>query len=70
MSNTTMTREQIEGEIRALDQLMRANDYIGTKIAMGRATKEEYAEEIAKSEEWAERKNELQAMLDEMDAEE
>nr|DAG14597.1 MAG TPA: hypothetical protein [Caudoviricetes sp.] len=66
MSNTTMTREQIEGEIRALDQLMRSHDYIGTKIAMGRATKEEYAEEIAKSEEWAKRKNELQAMLDEM----
>lgn len=70
MSNTTMTREQIEEEIRNLDQLMRTNDYIGTKIAMGRATKEEYAEEIAKSEEWAERKNELQAMLDEMNAEE
>ena len=34
MSNTTMTREQIEEEIRNLDQLMRANDYIGTKIAM------------------------------------
>lgn len=66
MSNTEMTREQIDEEIRNLDQLMRGNDYIGTKIAMGRATKEEYAEEIAKSEEWAQRKNELQAMLDEM----
>ena len=66
MSNTEMTREQIKEEIRNLDQLMKANDYIGTKIAMGRATKEEYAEEIAKSEEWAQRKNELQAMLDEM----
>ena len=54
MSNTTMTREQIEEEIRNLDQLMKANDYIGTKIAMGRATNEEYAEEIAKTEEWAE----------------
>lgn len=70
MSNTTMIKEQIEEEIRNLDQLMRTNDYIGTKIAMGRATKEEYAEEIAKSEEWAERKNELQAMLDEMNVEE
>lgn len=62
-----MTREQIEAEIRGLDQLMRNNDYIGTKIAMGRATREEYAEEIAKSEEWAQRKNELQAMLSMMD---
>ena len=39
--NENMTREQIEAEIRAVDQLMKANDYIGTKIAMGRATKEE-----------------------------
>ena len=58
-----MNRKQIEEEIRGLDQLMRSNDYIGIKIAMGRATKEEYAEEIAKSEEWAKRKSELQAML-------
>jgi len=59
-----MTREQIEQEIRSLNQLMRVNDYIGIKIAMGRATKEEYAEEIAKSEEMAKRKNELEAMLE------
>ena len=62
-----MTREQIEAEIRGLDQLMRANDYIGTKIAMGRATIEEYAEEIAESDRMAARKNELNAMLKEMD---
>lgn len=66
--STTMTREQIEAEIRGLDQLMRENDYIGIKIAMGRAYKEQYAAEIAKSEEWAQRKNELMAMLQEMDA--
>lgn len=58
-----MKREKIEAEIRGLDQLMRENDYIGIKIAMGRATKEEYAEEIAKSEEWAQRKSKLQALL-------
>ena len=57
-------KKQIEEEIRNLDQLMKANDYIGIKIAMGRATREEYAEEIAKSEEWAQRKSELQALLD------
>lgn len=61
------TREQIEAEIRGLDQLMREKDYIGTKIAMGRATIEEYAEEIAESERMAARKNELNAMLKEMD---
>ncbi len=68
--NENMTREQIEAEIRALDQLMKANDYIGTKIAMGRATKEEYAKEIAESEKMAERKNELEAMLENLNDEE
>lgn len=62
-----MTREQIEAEIRGLDQLMRANDYIGTKIAMGRATVDDYAKEIAESDKMAARKNELAAMLKEMD---
>ena len=68
--NGNMTREQIEAEIRAVDQLMKANDYIGTKIAMGRATKEEYAKEIAESEKLAERKNELEAMLENLNNEE
>lgn len=68
--NGNMTREQIEAEIRAVDQLMKANDYIGTKIAMGRATKEEYAKEIAESEKLAERKNELEAMLENLNDEE
>ena len=68
--NENMTREQIEAEIRAVDQLMKANDYIGTKIAMGRATKEEYAKEIAESEKLAERKNELEAMLESLNNEE
>lgn len=64
-----MTREQIEAEIRGLDQLMREKDYIGTKIAMGRATREEYAEEIAESERMAAMKNELMDMLKQMDEE-
>lgn len=64
-----MTREQIEAEIRALDALMREKDYIGIKIAMGRATVEEYAKEIAESDRMAERKNELMAMLKQMDEE-
>ena len=68
--NENMTREQIEAEIRAVDQLMKANDYIGTKIAMGRATKEEYAKDIAESEKLAERKNELEAMLENLNNEE
>ena len=68
--NENMTREQIEAEIRAVDQLMKANDYIGTKIAMGRATQEEYAKDIAESEKLAERKNELEAMLENLNNEE
>lgn len=56
-------REEIMAEINALDQLMRAQDYIGIKIAMGRTTKEDYAEEIAQSEQWAQRKSELENML-------
>ncbi|MCD8286169.1 MAG: hypothetical protein LUD50_02955 [Clostridia bacterium] len=62
-----MTREQIEAEINGLDQLMAANDYIGIKIAMGRATVEEYKEQIQKSNDMAARKDELKAMLEEMD---
>lgn len=64
-----MTREQIEAEIRGLDQLMKEKDYIGIKIAMGRATVEEYAEEIAESNNMAARKSELRAMLKQMDEE-
>ncbi len=64
-----MTREQIEAEIRGLDQLMKEKDYIGIKIAMGRATVEEYAEEIAESNSMAARKKELTAMLKQMDEE-
>ncbi len=61
------TREEIESEIRGLQQLMATHDYIGTKIAMGRATREEYAEQIAQSEEWAQRVDELRKELDELE---
>lgn len=67
MSETTRTREEIESEIRGLEQLMKSHDYIGTKIAMGRATREEYAEQIAQSEEWAQRVDELRKELDELE---
>ena len=63
--NKQQQRNEIMAEINALDQLMRNQDYIGIKIAMGRATKEDYAEEIAQSEQWAQRKNELENMLKE-----
>ena len=68
MANEQRSREEIEAEIRGLEQLMRSHDYIGTKIAMGRATREEYADEIAQSEEWAQRVDELRKELEELDA--
>ena len=55
--------QEILSEISALDHLLQEQDYIGVKIAMGRATKEDYADEIAKSEQWAQRKNELEDEL-------
>lgn len=58
-------RQELIAEINALDELMQAQDYIGIKIAMGRANKEDYAEEIAQSEQWAQRKSELENMLKE-----
>ena len=64
MDENQQKREEIQAKINALDQLMRAQDYIGIKIAMGRATKEDYADEIAKSEQWAQRKSELSEELE------
>lgn len=49
---------QIEKEFNQLD-------YIGIKIATGRATAAEYAEEIARMEELAAEKNEIMAELEE-----
>lgn len=50
---------QIEEEFRKLD-------YIGVKIATGRATVAEYAQEIARMEELAEEKNEIMSELAEL----
>lgn len=51
---------QIEEEFRQLD-------YIGIKIATGRATVAEYAQEIARMEELAAEKNEIMSELEEND---
>ena len=45
-----------------------AQDYIGVKIAEGRATVADYAEEIAHADEWATKIRELREELEEMDA--
>ena len=49
--------------IKELKQLLKDYDYIGTKIATGRATREEYATEIAQMTVGADEINELEARL-------
>lgn len=50
-----------------IDEEFRRLDYIGIKIATGRATVAEYAQEIARMEELAEEKNKIMAELVEND---
>ena len=64
----TRTREEILAEINGYEQLLKAQDYIGVKIAEGRATVADYAEEIAQADEWAAKIRELREELEEMDA--
>ena len=54
-----MTQQEIMDAIQRqkeiiLDReaLLRSRDYIGVKIAMGVATKKDYSEEIAETEQW------------------
>ena len=47
-----------------LEAWLSDHDYIGTKIATGRATVEEYATEIAEMNEKAERINEIDRLLE------
>lgn len=47
-----------------LESWLKAHDYIGTKIATGRATVEEYATEIEEMTEKAERINEIDRLLE------
>lgn len=75
-----MTREEIVERISALESLkldrealLASKDYIASKIAEGRATREEYADVIAQKVQWAAEVNAateeiatLQAQLDEM----
>lgn len=49
-----------ELRIAELKNLLASYDYIGIKIATGRATIEEYAEQIAQMTKWAEEINELE----------
>ena len=58
-----MRRQALQMEKAELEAWLSAHDYIGVKIATGRATIDDYAVEIALMTEKAERINEIDAML-------
>lgn len=56
-------KDKLIEEKSKLEAWLKNHDYIGTKIATGRATVEEYATEIEEMTEKAERINEINALL-------
>jgi hypothetical protein len=56
-------REQLTAELAELKNWLADHDYIGTKIATGRATKEEYADIIAEMNVKADRIDEINKQL-------
>ena len=67
--NTRKKKELAEPRIAELKKLLKSYDYIGVKIATGRATREEYAKEIAQMTEWANEINELEQCKAEVESE-
>ena len=59
-----LRRQALQTEKAELEAWLKAHDYIGTKIATGRATIEEYAIEIEEMTEKANRINEIEAILE------
>ena len=58
-----LRKQVLQLEKATLETWLREHDYIGTKIATGRATIEEYASEIAEMSEKASRINEIDREL-------
>ena len=58
------TKQELLSEKSQLETWLKDHDYIGTKIATGRATVEEYATEIEEMTEKAERINEIDRLLE------
>ena len=58
-----LRRQALAEEKTQLESWLKDHDYIGTKIATGRATVEEYASEIAEMSEKANRINEIDREL-------
>ena len=59
-----MIRQSLQSEKAELEAWLSAHDYIGVKIATGRATIEEYAIEIEEMTEKANRINEINELLE------
>jgi hypothetical protein len=58
-----LTNETLREERDGIIEELRKYDYIGTKIATGRATKEEYTDIIEQQIAWANRINEIDILL-------
>ena len=58
-----LRKRALQTEKAELEAWLKAHDYIGVKIATGRATIDDYADEIALMNEKAERINEIDALL-------
>ena len=58
-----LRRQALQSEKAELEAWLKDHDYIGVKIATGRATIDDYATEIAEMTEKAERINEIDALL-------
>lgn len=58
-----LRRQALQSEKAELEAWLKAHDYIGVKIATGRATIDDYSDEIALMNEKAERINEIDALL-------
>ena len=58
-----LRRQALQTEKAELEAWLKEHDYIGVKIATGRATIDDYADEIALMTEKAERINEIDALL-------
>lgn len=57
-------KQKLLSEKAELEKWLKEHDYIGIKIATGRATVEEYATEIEEMKEKAERINEIDRLLE------
>jgi len=62
--------ELLYQELYEVQSWLSAHDYIGTKIATGRATKKDYAEEIAQMTEYAERVSTIKERIKELESKE